>query len=99
MHPLCRATSPPIVTGTPGGSGTQGAAVAGTQGACVNTPLAAAVAATTAGLVGALHMPNVGIFTIGLLSMIVAVGITPEKVRCRGGTISVAGAAPKEHLS
>lgn len=45
--------------------GVHGADVAGTHGAGVNTPEAALVAAMTAGFVGAEHMPNVGMLTIG----------------------------------
>ena len=52
----------------------QGAGVAGTQGTGVGTPKAAAVADTKAGLVGDMHIPKVGMLTMGLLSMIFAAG-------------------------
>jgi len=79
---------------TVGAPGTHGAVVAGTQGTGVRTPAAAAVAVATAGLVGAEHMPKVGMFTSGLLSIIVAAGV-PVRVRLTGGTTSVDGAVPK----
>ena len=44
----------------------QGDAVAGTQGIGVSTPSAAAVAAATVGFDGDIHIPNGGMFTIGL---------------------------------
>ena len=49
---------------TPTGTGMHG------MGVC--TPSAAAVAAMTAGFVGELHIPNVGMFAIGIASAIVA---------------------------
>ena len=76
--------------------GVQGAGVTGTQGAGVNTPEAAEVAAMTAGLVGAEHMPNGGMFTVGWLSMMFAAGV-PVSVRFCGSTIKDEGAAPKLH--
>lgn len=45
--------------------GTHGAVMTGTQGIGVNTPDAAAVAVMTVGFVGALHMPNGIMLTIG----------------------------------
>ncbi len=64
---------------TIGDPGVQGLAVAGTHGPGTGAPIAAALAAMTAGLVGLLHIPNVGIFAIGAKSMIVAYG--PEAAR------------------
>jgi len=67
---LLRAGMPPIVTiGEPGA---QGATVTGMQGIGVSTPSAAVVAEATAGFEGVMHIPNVGMFTIGKLSIIVA---------------------------
>ena len=77
--------------------GVHGAEVAGTHGAGVKTPDAALVAAITAGFVGAEHMPKVGMFTIGLLSMMLATG-APELIILSGRTASDAGATPKEQL-
>ena len=51
-----------------------GEAVAGTHGIGVRTPLAAAVADATVGFVGAEHVPKVGMFTIGLWSIMLAAG-------------------------
>jgi hypothetical protein len=65
---------PSSIVGEPG---TQGAAITGTQGMGVSTPRAAAVAAATVGFVKDWHMPNGGMFAIGLLSMIVAAGGPP----------------------
>ncbi len=54
--------------GVPGPLGT------GIQGIGVCTPRAAGVAAITAGIVGELHIPNVGMFAIGIVSAMVAIG-------------------------
>jgi len=56
---------------------TQGQAIAGRHGIGVSTPIAAEVAAATAGLVGLEHIPKGGMFTIGLLSKILAAGMDP----------------------
>lgn len=61
--------------GTVGEPGIQGAGMTGMQGAGVKTPAAAVVAAMTAGLVGALHMPNGRMLVIGMWSRIFAAGI------------------------
>jgi hypothetical protein len=84
---------------TNGFPGTQGATVTGIQGMGVKTPRAAAVAAITAGFVGAEHMPNGTILTIGLLSIILAAGMFPAKTRAIGKTIMEDGATPKVHCS
>ena len=54
---------PSITVGAPG---VHGAAVAGTQGIGVKTPQAADVAEATVGLETVLHIPKVGILTIGM---------------------------------
>jgi hypothetical protein len=82
---------------TVGEPGVHGAVVAGTQAAGVKTPNFAAVAAATAGLVMVLHIPKGGIFTMGLLSMMVAMGRLDTMVRFSGSTINVPGATPKLH--
>jgi hypothetical protein len=85
----------PIMTvGTPG---TQGAAVAGTQGIGVNTPSAAVVALATVGLAMLEHMPNVGMLTMGMLSITFAAGRPPAMTRLAGRTCNAAGAIPKLH--
>lgn len=71
--------------------------MAGMQGMGVNTPRAAAVAEATVGLARDMHVPKVGMFTMGLNSMIVAAGV-PALVLLTGKTLSVAGAAPKLHI-
>jgi hypothetical protein len=86
----------PIIT--VGEPGVQGAVVAGTHGMGVNTPIAADVAEATVGLAMELHMPNVGMFTIGLLSMIVAAGGPPHMVLFVGSTFNALGAAPNVHI-
>jgi hypothetical protein len=48
--------------------GAHGPAMTGTHGAGVKTPIAAEVAAATAGFDGVLHMPNGGMFVIGIMS-------------------------------
>lgn len=63
-----------LLTNTVGAPTIHGAGVAGTQGTGVGTPMAAAVADIKAGLVGDMHIPNVGMLTMGLWSMIFAAG-------------------------
>lgn len=82
---------------TVGAPGAQGAVVTGTHGIGVSTPSAAAVAEATAGLEGVLHMPKVGMFTIGLKSMMLAAGGPPAIVLFAGSTTSALGATPKLH--
>jgi hypothetical protein len=73
--------------------GTHGATVTGTHG--TGEPSAA----ITAGLVGALHIPNGMMFTIGAKSMIVAAGFfSPVTGGPFGSTINALGATPNEHL-
>ena len=55
--------------------GDHGAVVLGIQGIGVSTPQAAEVAEATDGLASERHMPKLGILTIGLLSMILAMGL------------------------
>lgn len=77
--------------------GVHGAAVTGTQGIGVNTPMAAEVAAATVGFASEVHIAKGGMFTMGLLSMIVAAGGPPAMVMLVGSTINALGAAPKLH--
>jgi hypothetical protein len=87
-----------LAMSTVGDPGTHGAAVTGMHGIGVNTPIAAAVAAATVGLAGDWHIPKGKMFSIGLLSMILAIGI--EVITLLAGmTISELGATPKLHLS
>jgi hypothetical protein len=80
--------------------GIQGITVAGTQGIGVKTPNLAMVPAMTTGLAGELHIPKVGILTIGAKSIIVAAGILAAKTGGPFGiTINEVGATPKEHCS
>src|SRR5580698_10940198 len=83
---------------TVGAPGTHGATVIGMQGIGVSTPMAAAVAAATMGLAGDMHIPNGMMFTIGMLSMILASGISSVKVRFVGRTTNELGAMPKLHI-
>ena len=92
IEELFNAGIPPSMT--VGAPGAQGATVAGTQGIGVNTPKAAAVAAATVGLEGDMHMAKGAMFTIGLLSMMLAAG-APTIVLLVGSTESALGAAPK----
>jgi uncharacterized membrane protein YvlD (DUF360 family) len=78
--------------------GVQGATVAGMHGIGVSTPNAAVVAAATVGLANELHMPNGRIFTMGLLSMMLAAGILLVVTRFCGNTTRELGAAPNEQL-
>jgi hypothetical protein len=93
---LLRAGLPAIITvGTPG---VHGPGVLGMQGIGVKTPKAAAVAAATWGLDIDMHIPNGGMLTMGLLSMIVAAAGPPALTIPTGNTLSAAGAAPKVHI-
>lgn len=83
---------------TVGAPGTHGAGMTGTHGIGVKTPKAAAVAAATVGFASDEHMPNGRMFTIGLLSMMLASGIAVS-VRFTGSTTNELGAAPKLHCS
>src|SRR5579884_2094357 len=59
---------PPIRVWAAGGA--HGAGVTGIQGMGVRTPSAAAVAEATVGLDRLVHIPNGGMFTIGMMSVI-----------------------------
>src|SRR5438477_2096652 len=74
--------------------GVQGDVVTGIQGIGVRTPRAAAVAEATVGLAMDIHMPKVGMFVMGMKSMILAAG-APQLVRLVGRTIRDEGATPK----
>jgi hypothetical protein len=94
MHLDVLSSAGKLLISTVGAPGIHGAAVAGTQGIGVNTPSAAAVAVTTSGLVGAAHMPKVGMFSIGAKSMMVAAGMLLTIVVGALVAMSDAGAAP-----
>src|SRR4051794_3727436 len=81
-----------------GAPGTHGAGITGIHGMGVSTPSAAAVADATVGFAIELHIPNGGMFTIGLLSLMFAAGV-PTTKRFAGRTTSVDGEAPKLHCS
>ena len=74
--------------------GAQGAVVFGTHGIGVKTPSAAAVAEATVGFAIEEHIPNVGMFTIGLESMILAAGV-PAMTLFAGRTASASGSHAK----
>jgi hypothetical protein len=93
---LLRAGIPP--TRTVGEPGTHGASVTGMHGMGVKTPIAAAVAAATVGFEGEVHIPKGMMFTNGLLSMILAIGMVVLTL-LRGRTMRELGAKPKLHLS
>lgn len=80
--------------------GVQGLTVTGMHGCGVSTPAAADVAAATCGLDGALHIPNGGMFTVGLKSCTEAASFPPDWTGMPSGTtLSAAGAAPNEHIN
>src|SRR5690242_6398340 len=83
-----------LPTSTVGEPGAQGAAVTGMQGMGVSTPKAAAVAEATVGFAIELHIPKGNMFTIGLLSIILAIGMAVI-TRFAGRTMKELGAAPK----
>lgn len=73
--------------------------VAGTQGMGVSTPSAAAVAAATCGFASDVHIANVGTFTRGAASAMVATGRPSTRTRGVGSATSVAGAVPNEQVT
>src|ERR1700723_3877422 len=83
---------------TSGAQGSQGPTVIGMQGIGVRTPMAAAVAAATIGFAGHMHTPNGMMFTIGMLSMMLASGISLVKTMFVGRTTSELGAIPMVHI-
>jgi hypothetical protein len=92
---LLRAGMPPIMQVAE--PGVHGEVVTGTQGIGVSTPRAAAVAEATAGFAMDMHMPKVGMFVIGMKSMMFAAGAV-ALVRFMGRTFRAEGATPKEHI-
>lgn len=88
-----------LAINTVGAPGAHGAAVAGMHGMGVSTPKAAAVAAATVGFAGLVHMANGRMFTIGLLSMMLAAAGPPAMTQLAGSTVSELGAVPKLHAS
>jgi hypothetical protein len=94
LHDAVRAGKLLMVTvGEPGVHGV----VTGMQGWGVKTPKAAAVAAATCGLLGDMHIPNVGMLDMGAKSIIVAAGV-PQVVVGAEVALSTAGAAPIVHI-
>jgi hypothetical protein len=88
-----------LASKTVGDPVTQGPGITGTQGIGVNTPIAAAVAEATVGFAKDIHIPKGRIFTIGLLSIMLAAGIAEVNTRFTGRTTNELGAIPKLHLS
>jgi len=84
-----------ITVGLPGA---HGVTVTGMQGIGVNTPKAAVVATATVGFAKDEHIANGKMFTIGILSMILAAGILLVTTLFCGNTTKEEGAAPKEQL-
>ena len=95
VHELVNAGMPPISTvGDPGFQGV----VTGRHGIGVSAPSAAAVAAATIGLASDWHIPNGGIFTMGMQSIMLPAGAV-AMTRLFGNTLRTEGAKPKLHLS
>jgi len=97
---------PAVSTGTPlittfAEPGVHGPTGTGTQGIGVRTPRAADVAAATAGFAGELHIPNVGMFAIGIESAMVATGCPPAVTGGPFGTAvsGIGGPRPIAHDS
>jgi hypothetical protein len=86
-----------LAISTVGAPSVHGAVVTGIHGMGVSTPIAAEVAAATVGLARLMHAPNGMIFTMGLLSIILAAGMFAGIVRFTGKTIRLDGAIPKLH--
>ncbi len=68
--------------------GAHGATIAGMHGIGVNTPQAEAVAEATCGFAIDWHIPKGMMFTIGALSMMVALGFPLIKGRTKSVTIN-----------
>jgi hypothetical protein len=94
MHTDVLLSDGNLPTRTVGEPGVQGVMVAGTQGIGVSTPIAAEVAAATAGLAKLMHIPKLGMFTMGLWSMMFAAGVG-SLTMLTGRTDSGAGVTPK----
>ena len=75
-----------------------GAKIAGRQGIGVSVPMAAAVADATVGLESEEHIPKGGILTMGLKSMMDAIGLFASMTCLSGNTTSLDGAKPKVHF-
>jgi hypothetical protein len=60
--------------------------------------MAAAVAAATSGFEGDMHIPKGMMLVMGILSMMLASGISPVKTSLTGKTTSELGATPKVHI-
>jgi hypothetical protein len=86
-------------TSTVGFPGIHGATVLGMHGIGVNTPLAEAVAEATVGFAKDWHIPKVAIFTIGLKSIIFAIGTPAQLIILSGNTVKEPGAIPKVHFN
>jgi len=92
---LLSAGMPPIIQVAE--PGVHGVVVTGMQGIGVKTPRAAAVADATAGLAIDMHIPKVGMFVIGIKSMMLAAGAVALTL-FTGSTLSAEGAIPNEHI-
>ena len=77
----------------------QGDGNTGTHGIGVKTPPALAVADATVGLDRLIHIPNGIIFTKGLLSNMVAIGLDVTFTILLGNTFNVDGAFPNGHCN
>jgi len=86
-----------LTISTVGAPSVHGAVVTGIYGLGVSTPIAAEVAPATAGLARFMRSPNGMIFTMGLLSLLLAAGMFAGIVRFTGKTLRLDGAIPKLH--
>jgi hypothetical protein len=95
LHDLVNPGLPDtIVLGLPG---IHGEGVLGMHGIGVKAPMAADVADATTGLASDWHIPKGKILTMGLLSIMVAMGLPQSNILQTGKTISVDGASPILH--
>jgi hypothetical protein len=88
-----------LATNVVGDPGVHGAGITGMHGPGVSTPSAAAVNDAVAGLARLEQTPNGGTFTIGLLSMMFAIGLLSAITLFCGITFIVDGATPNEHCN
>ncbi len=90
------AMTGPVFKRTVGLLGIHGETTTGTQGAIVTVPRLEAIIAATVGLEGVVHMPNVGILTIGAKSVMLPTG-QPQHKTVTPRAFKGAGVIPKEH--
>lgn len=99
IHLLLSVSAGMFITFTWALPGAHGVVITGTHGIGVSTPIAADVAEATVGLDKDWHIPNVGMFVPGIMSIVVAISILPHLGRRGTVTTKAVGVIPKLHWS